>query len=73
MSRPEPSSLTDWLGGGAAGRRIATADGALLLDEIVSATSLAQLSDILGAVRVKLTAEDLAALDKASAPEAVGA
>jgi aryl-alcohol dehydrogenase-like predicted oxidoreductase len=37
---------------------------------IVSATSLAQLSDILGAVKVKLTAEDLAVLDKASAVEA---
>jgi len=40
---------------------------------IVSATSLTQLSDILGAVRLKLTAEDLKALDAASAPEAVGA
>ena len=38
---------------------------------IVSATSLTQLADILGAVRLKLTAEDLAVLDKASAVEAV--
>jgi aryl-alcohol dehydrogenase-like predicted oxidoreductase len=35
---------------------------------IASATSVAQLTDILGAVRLKLSAEDLAALDKASAP-----
>ena len=40
---------------------------------IVSATSLTQLSDILGAVRLTLTAADLAALDAASTVEAAGA
>ena len=58
MSRPEPSSLTDWLGGGAAGRRIAMADGALLLDEIVSATSLGDVFDALRGRSVVLMAGD---------------
>ena len=40
---------------------------------IVSATSLTQLSDILGAVRLTLTAADLAALDAASTVDAAGA
>ena len=36
---------------------------------IASATSVEQLDDILGAARLKLTADDLAKLDKASAPK----
>ena len=39
---------------------------------IASATSVEQLNDILGAARLKLSADDLATLDKASAPK-VGA
>ncbi|HYD46658.1 MAG TPA: aldo/keto reductase [Phenylobacterium sp.] len=36
---------------------------------IASATSVEQLNDILGAARLKLSADDLATLDKASAPK----
>jgi len=40
---------------------------------IASATSVAQLEDIMGAARLTLRADDLKALDAASAPETVGA
>ena len=39
-----------------------------LTGPIASATSVEQLEELIGAARLKLTAEDLAALDKASAP-----
>ncbi len=41
-----------------------------LTGPIASATSVEQLEELIGAARLKLTAEDLAALDKASAPAA---
>jgi aryl-alcohol dehydrogenase-like predicted oxidoreductase len=37
---------------------------------IASATSVAQLEELMGAARLRLTAEDLAGLDEASAPDA---
>jgi aryl-alcohol dehydrogenase-like predicted oxidoreductase len=39
-----------------------------LTGPIASATSLEQLDELMGSARMKLNAEDLALLDKASAP-----
>jgi aryl-alcohol dehydrogenase-like predicted oxidoreductase len=44
-----------------------------LVGPIASATSVEQLQELMGSARLKLGAQDLAALDKASAPAAVAA